>query len=158
MLLTARAHSSGWSALRTKTSIAISTVPGSNPGGRPSGEVRSQTDAWIVPTGGDVYKGLFCDVIWAIETFAKVPPQTCTSLTAWLEKSYAWRDSFGFWLEDRRGKTEFPAPCEDEAMRHSLIDMTTYRSRSRLPLSVQPNYPRIEFIGRRWQPSIPPVE
>ena len=49
-------HSSGCKALRTKTIIAMSTLPGSIPSGRLS-EDRSQGAARMEPTGGDVYKG-----------------------------------------------------------------------------------------------------
>jgi hypothetical protein len=56
-LLTALPHSSGWRALITNTKITISTVPGRISEGRPSWDVRSHTDAWMVPSGGDKYKG-----------------------------------------------------------------------------------------------------
>jgi len=58
ILWTARPHSSGWRALITKTSMTMSTVPGMMSDGR-LGDVMSHTDAWIVPTGGEVYRRSF---------------------------------------------------------------------------------------------------
>jgi len=40
-----------------KTRMTISTLPGSTPMGSVSGEVRSHTEAWTAPTGGERYKG-----------------------------------------------------------------------------------------------------
>ncbi len=62
MFDTAFAHSFGCNALITNTSVRISTLPGSSPGGR-VGDVRSHTAASIVPRGGERYKGLLCSSI-----------------------------------------------------------------------------------------------
>ena len=70
---TALAHSLGWSALSTKMSRMKSTVPGSTCGGSVL-EDRSQTAAWMVPTGGAVYSGLFWDK--ALSTEFGCRPQT----------------------------------------------------------------------------------
>jgi len=56
-LFTAIPHSSGWRALITNTKITISTVHGTMSDGRLSWDVTSHVDAWMVPNGGDKYKG-----------------------------------------------------------------------------------------------------
>lgn len=58
MFETARAHSAGCRALRTKTRTTMSTEDGLIPSGRPSPDVMSHTEAWIEPTGGDTYSSL----------------------------------------------------------------------------------------------------
>ena len=57
-LETALDHSFGCSALMTKMSTIMSTLPGSRSGGSVV-DVRSHTAARMVPIGGDVYSGLF---------------------------------------------------------------------------------------------------
>jgi len=49
----ALSHSSGCRALITKMSMAMSTLPGATPTGKPLIDVTSQTDASIEPQGGD---------------------------------------------------------------------------------------------------------
>lgn len=62
MLDKALRHSFGWSALRTKTRMTMSTLSGSKSAGKVS-EERSQTAALMVPTGGDKYSGLCCGMV-----------------------------------------------------------------------------------------------
>ena len=62
MLETARGHSDGCKALRTNTRTRMSAERGARPGGG-SAEDKSQTEAAIVPQGGDVYSVLCFDEI-----------------------------------------------------------------------------------------------
>ncbi len=57
MLEITRGHSEGCRALRTNTRTSISAEQGVRPGGSEA-EDKSQTEAFIVPQGGDVYSAL----------------------------------------------------------------------------------------------------
>ena len=60
MLEIARGHSDGWRALRTNTRTRISAERGARLGGGEEDD-KSQTEAVIVPQGGDVYNVLCFD-------------------------------------------------------------------------------------------------
>lgn len=90
-------------------STMTSTVPGSRPSGSTS-DVRSQTEAEMLPVGGFAYSSWPCESRDEHTASLRISVLTCTRLTARGEKSHACRRSNGFLFPWRIGRTVLPAP------------------------------------------------